>query len=355
MTHTDRGKDTLTALPPHLRERARLLKSAPVAPGRFVLYWMHHAVRGHENPALDCAVHWGNTLGLPVLVYQGLGGRHRFNNDRHHQFILEGARDAHREIAARGVRAVFHLPLDGSRPSPLRELLTQAAVAIFEDYPAPPFPTWSETLAASANCPVVSVDGHCVVPMQKQPKRFDRAFEFRRHNQADFEQRVPLEWHDIAVEQSPYAGALPFEPLDLDGVDLPELIAQCPIDHSVPPVADTRGGSVAGYQRWKRFRREGLTRYADLRNDAAIDWPRGVSRLSPYLHHGHVSPLRIAREAAMTGGKGANKFLDELLIWRELRSISAGTPATRSHSIACRSGPKTRSPSMPTTPDPSDR
>jgi hypothetical protein len=30
------------------------------------------------------------------LVYQGLGGQHRFNTDRHHTFILQGAReDAH--------------------------------------------------------------------------------------------------------------------------------------------------------------------------------------------------------------------------------------------------------------------
>jgi hypothetical protein len=39
-----------------------------------VLYWMHHAVRGHENPALDAALALGNELDLPALVYQGLGG-----------------------------------------------------------------------------------------------------------------------------------------------------------------------------------------------------------------------------------------------------------------------------------------
>ncbi len=31
-----------------------------------------------------------------------------------------------------------------------------------------------------------------------------------------------------------------------------------------------------------------------------------------------VSPFRIAREAQAVGGEGAEKFLDELLIWREL-------------------------------------
>ena len=68
------GVDTgLTGLPERLAERSRAIPNshAPI-PGEFVLYWMHHAVRGHENPALDVAVLQGNRLGLPVLVYQGL-------------------------------------------------------------------------------------------------------------------------------------------------------------------------------------------------------------------------------------------------------------------------------------------
>jgi predicted NAD/FAD-dependent oxidoreductase len=40
--------------------------------------------------------------------------------------------------------------------------------------------------------------------------------------------------------------------------------------------------------------------------------------MSAYLHYGMVSPLRIAREAARIGGPGTEKYLDELLIWREL-------------------------------------
>jgi len=83
-------------------------------------------------------------------------------------------------------------------------------------------------------------------------------------------------------------------------------------------VAHTVGGSGAGYARWRRFLQSGLAAYARDRNDAAIEWPRGVSRLSAYIHHGQVSPFRIAREARQRGGEGAEKFLDELLVWREL-------------------------------------
>ena len=39
--------------------------------------------------------------------------------------------------------------------------------------------------------------------------------------------------------------------------------------------------------------------------------------MSAYLHYGNVSPFRIAKEAARRG-PGGQKYLDELLIWREL-------------------------------------
>ncbi|MBT8429206.1 MAG: FAD-dependent oxidoreductase, partial [Gammaproteobacteria bacterium] len=310
--------EILVAMPSRLVERCRILKAVTPAPGEFVLYWMHHSVRGHENPVLDVAIELANHLGLPALVYQGLGGGHPFDNDRHHTFILEGARDAHRELELRGIRTLFHLASDPSLRSPLHDLVGRAAVTVVEDYPAPPFPRWTAKLASRSIGPVVAVDGSCLIPMQSQPCRFERAFEFRRHNQADYARRVMQQWSEALVQLPCCDVELGFDPLDLHSADIAELCAACAIDHSVPPVAHTRGGSTAGYARWQRFRREGLPGYATKRNDAAQPWPQGVSRLSAYLHHGHVSPFRIAREAAETGGVGADKFLDELLIWREL-------------------------------------
>jgi predicted NAD/FAD-dependent oxidoreductase len=75
------------------------------------------------------------------------------------------------------------------------------------------------------------------------------------------------------------------------------------------------GGSRAGYARWDLFKTTKLQHYAKTRNDPLLE---GVSRLSAYLHYGMVSPFRIAREASAIGGVGAEKFLDELLVWREL-------------------------------------
>jgi photolyase PhrII len=306
-------------LPPHLVERMRIMNKAPINPkGRFVLYWMHHAVRSHENPALDTALMLGNHLRLPVLVYQGLSGRHPYNSDRHHTFIMEGARNVQEELGQRRIAFAFYLGRDPAAPGPLQTLAREAAVVITELFPAPPMTQWTASLARKAQTALLAVDCACIVPMQLSKKSYGRAFKFRQDTQAEFDARVQQRWSEAQPEVDPFSQKLEFEAIDFARADIAALCAQCKIDHTVGPIAHTPGGSKAGYARWERFKEKGLQGYARLRNDAAVVFPRGVSRMSPYLHHGQVSPFRIAREAAESGSAGAEKFLDELLIWREL-------------------------------------
>ena len=80
---------------------------------------------------------------------------------------------------------------------------------------------------------------------------------------------------------------LPFTPVDLEG-PLAPLIEACAIDHGVGPVADTPGGSEAGYRRWSAYRRRGLGSYAQTRNDPLKS---GASRMSAYVNAGMIDPL----------------------------------------------------------------
>ncbi len=306
-------------LPEHLHERIRIASaSSPARDGEFVLYWMHHAVRDQENPALDAALHAAELLKRPLLVYQGLGGGHRYDSDRHHAIIVEGARDVAEALAKRGVRYTFHLGTKPGMPSPLHALATRAALVVTEDLPAPPFPQWTSALAQRARGPLWLVDTACVLPMRLVGRAFDRAFEFRRAWGKELERRAALPWPPVLATPRPFEGEVGFDPIDLASCDIAALCAACPIDHSIGPAPETRGGQRAGKARWQAFKASGLASYDTLRNDALVSPPRGVSRISPYLHHGHLSPLQIAREAHAHGSSGARKFLDELLIWREL-------------------------------------
>ncbi len=109
MIHIDELRESLPAA---LKERTRLLGREGVnSDGEFVLYWMRTAIRSDENPALNAAMHFANRMGSPLLVYQGLSERYPFASDRHHTFILEGARDVQRALAEKNIAYVLHVDL----------------------------------------------------------------------------------------------------------------------------------------------------------------------------------------------------------------------------------------------------
>jgi photolyase PhrII len=307
------------SFPDHLAERItdHSATVATTAGGFFVIYWMRTAVRAHENPALDVALTAGRRLGLPVFVYHALSEKYPYASDRHHTFILEGARDVEAECAARGIGYAFHLERPGHRGPALRTLAAEAALVVTETLPVAPLDWLTDSLADAVSCPVWSVDTACVVPMPLVGKAHTRAFAFRDDTAALRAARVGVEWIDVPTHTPPFVpSTLPFVPVRLADADLAALVALCEIDHGVGPVPHTPGGTTAGYGRWREFVSTGrLDRYAAKRNDATID---GVSRMSAYFHYGMVSTFRIVRECVTRGGDGAAKYLDELLVWREL-------------------------------------
>ncbi len=113
-------------------------------------------------------------------------------------------------------------------------------------------------------------------------------------------------------------------------------IADLPIDHAVP-VAAMRGGSAAATAALKQFVDHKLAGYGELNNQPEAD---RTSRMSPYLHFGHISSHQIfdrvmgregwstrrvagkpavgAREGWWDVSASAERYLDQLVVWREL-------------------------------------
>jgi deoxyribodipyrimidine photo-lyase len=93
------------------------------------------------------------------------------------------------------------------------------------------------------------------------------------------------------------------------------------LDRSVGPVDTFAGGTRAALKRLKEFTETQLADYDERRNHPEVT---GTSQMSPYLHYGHISPITIALAVkdAVKRGKAdeaiAEKYLDELIGWREL-------------------------------------
>jgi photolyase PhrII len=329
------GAAMLEVLHPWLRERCRSLGPLPdgdaLAPDESgpIVYWMRVAVRDHENPALDVALSLALAYKLPVLVYHALSERYPYASDRHHTFILEGARDVSAALAARGIPYAFHLESSSrseenterqrGEQSVLRQLARSARVVVTELMPVAPLRGWTAEIAKCA--PVIEVDASCIYPMTHGlSKAPERAFEFRKATEKTMLRTLELGYpsFECAGEREWRApDSVTFSKVELALASIPALVAGANIDHGIGPVADSPGGMVAGYRRWSHYLERDLHRYAATRNDPLQDT---TSRMSPYLHYGQVSPFRLARDLFLRakGDPSAQKLLDELLVWREL-------------------------------------
>lgn len=295
----------------------------PRAGGDHVLYWMQSSLRADDNQALDFALEQANRLRLPLLVYHRLPWDYPWASDRLHTFALESAADLQEVLEEHGIRYALHLERDGSEarareshgePSPLISLARRAALVVTDYYPTFTVPRETRALRRAVETPVVAVDSATVVPVRYHEREHRAAPAFRSHLRKalpHFLERPPAPEPMISRSVD-----LPFEPVLLDRERIPALVAECDVDHGVPPVPGFPGGARAARARLDAFLQEGLPRYADDRGDPNAG---ATSRLSPYLRFGTISPREVLLRAREAGPADQfAKFQDELLTWREL-------------------------------------
>ncbi len=321
--------------------RVRLLGDRAVEErGAHVLYWMTMYRRPGWNFALERAVRWAQRVQRPLIVLEALRCDYPYASERLHRFILEGMEDNARAFAGKPVLYYPYIePEPGAGKGLLAALGRDACVVVTDDFPAFMVPRMTHAAAKQLACRLELIDSNGLLPMQAAPRAFDRALDFRRYLQ-----KALPEWLERMPAPDPFSNvALPIDKVSHEVAsrwpaargDLATLAVRLPIDHAVPPAAG-RGGHEAAGKRAEAFLSRRLSKYADERREPGLD---GTSRLSPYLHFGHLSvhqifarlaelegwsPERLAKKAngkkegwwGMSGA--AEAFLDELVTWREL-------------------------------------
>lgn len=305
-------------LPNHLAERC-ILRSKRASEPSFVLHWMRTAIRLDECPTFDTARLAANSLGVPLLVYHGIDERYQYASYRHHRFLLEGAADVADRAESLRVDHLVHVSREGSREPYLVDLAKESGLVVTDMVDLQPWKKWAEKV--SEVCCLLEVDSHCVLPRPVFGKSMDRPFKFRKATDDEMHTRVGRNWPIVRdeVRRMPESWSPPFEPVDVrlelskDGGA--ELLSKCEIDPTVVAVTGVTGGSSYAIEHWENWCNSGIRSYHMKRNNAALS--DGVSRMSPWIHYGMIATTRMVRDASSIGGKGAEKFLDEMLVFRE--------------------------------------
>lgn len=96
-----------------------------------------------------------------------------------------------------------------------------------------------------------------------------------------------------------------------------DLMAGWKLDRSVQPVPGWPGGSTRGLRLLREFVRRRLADYPESRNRPE---QHCTSRLSPYLHFGHLGPLTVALAVQRSDAPARAKeaFLEQVIVRREL-------------------------------------
>ncbi len=277
-------------------ERIRLLNDVPARAGaKYVLYWALINRRLDSNHGLAFAVETANRLGLPVLVYEGLTCSHPYAEDRFQAFILDGVPDNAARAAELGFGYVFyHRARLSDANDALYRWAKDAAVLVTDDFPGYLARDYNASVPAKIGIPYYVVDSSCIVPMACLPKQEYAAYTIRPKILRLLDEHL----HPVEVESVKYQWREPRQQI------------------SATPA--TGGGRKAALRRLHDFLEHDLARYAKYNREPS---QHATSRLSSYLHFGHISSLEIAlavRKHANEHKLIVPEFLEQLIVRREL-------------------------------------
>jgi deoxyribodipyrimidine photo-lyase len=295
--------------------RIRIRRGGALAPdAKCVVYWMQRAQRALDNPALDVAVEVGNALDLPVLAFFSAISNFPHANERHYAFLNQGLPDIEEDLQQRQIGFIVRRPPKNSLEALLAEV--NAAIVVGDENPCREPERWRRVLGGRLRIPFWTVDADVVVP--------SGLFQKPMYALHIFKPKLYAELPKFLVQQpvvKPNREWKPSPPLESFPVREDVTQGWKTLDRSVRPVESFTGGTHAALKRLGNFVDRELASYDQARNHPEVD---GTSRLSPYLHFGHIGPITIALavENAFQEGKvpqaARDSYLSELIGWREL-------------------------------------
>ncbi len=295
--------------------RVTVRRDGPPKPdGACVVYWMQRAQRGLHNPAVDCAVDVANELGLPLLVYFSAISNFPNANLRHYAFLNQGLPDIEADLTPRNIAFVVRRPPGNSLDKLLDEV--DAAILIGDENPCREPERWRQGIAKRLRIPFWTVNADAIVPGNLFPKAQYAAYTMRPR----LYRELPKYLRPLKNPKAQH-GWEPPKHFDSFPVTSDITAGWKNLDRTIGPVKSFTGGSHAARKRLQFFVKHLLANYDQQRNQPTVD---GTSRLSPYLHFGHIGPLEIAlavqasveKDPSLAATRDA--FFDELIVWREL-------------------------------------
>lgn len=308
--------------------RSLLLSNTPDDTGKCVLYIMSRDQRVRDNHALLAAQAEALEHKLPLVVMFNVLPSTGFRRREHYQFMIEGLQEVSDSLDNMNIPFITTIGDMHENATKIMNYIRPRSL-YFDFSPLRGPRAAQKKIAAAANCRVIVVDTHNVIPVWVTSGKE----EFAAHT-------IRRKIHKLIEEWAVEHGALKKHPYTLSEIpkgatkdDTDTLLANipaCGIEHGF------KSGEKAAELRLSQFIETGLTKYANDRNDALAE---AQSDLSPYLHYGQISSLRIlldimqskshppqiftsfkipAHGDTVSEKDGIDSFIEELIVRKEL-------------------------------------
>ncbi len=289
-------------------ERLNILTDGEAREGNFVIYWMQRAQRTEFNHALEYAVEKANELDKTLVVFFGITDEFEEGNLRHYRFMLEGLKKTKKELEDRDIKLLI------KHEHPREEVVNlakEASLVVVDKAYMDFLRKWREDVAEKVDIPMIEVETDLVVPVEEASPKEEYAARTIRPKIENELDKYMKEVQERELKNS----SIEFD-FDGFGIDDEEkALSKLNIDKGVKTVESYKGGTSEAKKYLKEFLDHKLGGYGDHSNDPSKDY---LSNMSPYLHFGQISPLYVALKVRDKGGPGADEYLEQLIVRREL-------------------------------------
>ena len=306
-----------------MEKRASALNEKGLTDGEHVIYVMSRDQRVHDNHALARAQEISKESNLPLVVAFNVLSKTGDRSKEHYQFMYDGLKEVQLELERLNIGLT--LLFEDNKKSLLNEINKLKPAAVVFDFSPLNGPKEQKSfIAKNAEYKVEVVDAHNIIPTWVASDKE----EFAAHTFRGKVHKLLEEWLVEPPKINKQASKII---LNADWKKFEQIVNK---QKSNGSKIEFESGEKHAQNELNDFTINRLPDYAADRNNPLVD---GQSNLSPYLHFGHISSLRVALELTKnhipllikevrlaryegtpTIGDSIDAFLEELIVRKEL-------------------------------------
>ena len=274
----------------------------------YVFYWVISGLRIENNFSLKLAIEKANQFKKPLLVFFGLRDGYYWSNWRHYHFLKEGLFEFLENLKKLNIAFIVKKATDDD----ILNYAKKAVAVVSDEVYLSGAKKRQESLADKIEVSMYLVENNSYYPVNVVlNKKANFAWQIR-DNIFKF---LDLIKKDFFLEKVQVNSLNFFQNFEKE--DIEKEFNNLNLDKKIY-FKKFIGGESKALEILNEFIEKKLPYYRKFRSNPEKDF---TSNLSPYLHFGNISPVKIVKEILKKYSlkdENVYSFFNELLVWREL-------------------------------------